>query len=142
VAPRITGKASGRIPDGRTAFRWAVVLAGVPAAIAIGLARGASPMAVVVGGLLLFGAIFAVNSSLHSYLIVAYAQEDGVSLDVGFYYMSNALGRLIGTLLSGWVYQTSGLESCLWISAAFVALAAAISLALPRHRRAGVALYA
>ena len=139
VAPRITGRASGRVPDGRTAFGWAVILAGVPGAIAIGLARGAPPMVVVVGGLLLFGVIFAVNSSLHSFLIVAYAQEDGVSLDVGFYYMSNALGRLIGTLLSGWVYQTSGLERCLWISAVFLALAATISLALPRHRLARAA---
>ncbi|MNP36535.1 Major Facilitator Superfamily protein [compost metagenome] len=77
--------------------------------------------------------LFAVNSSLHSYLIVSYAQEDGVSLDVGFYYMSNALGRLIGTLLSGWVFQVYGLEVCLWISTVFVLLAAAISVALPRH---------
>ena len=82
---------------------------------------------------LLFGALFAVNSSLHSYLIVSYAKADGVSLDVGFYYMSNALGRLLGTLLSGWVYQAYGLEACLWISSAFVLLAALISIGLPRH---------
>ncbi|MNJ74657.1 hypothetical protein D3C77_716280 [compost metagenome] len=56
-----------------------------------------------------------------------------MSLDVGFYYMSNALGRLIGTLLSGWVFQVYGLEVCLWISTVFVLLAAAISVALPRH---------
>ena len=87
----------------------------------------------LVGGLLLFGAVFAVNSSLHSYLIVSYAKEDGVSLDVGFYYMSNALGRLLGTVLSGWVYQAYGLQACLWISSLFVLLAAVISSALPRH---------
>ncbi|MBK5550674.1 hypothetical protein JFU49_10395 [Pseudomonas sp. TH03] len=52
---------------------------------------------------------------MHSYLIVSYAKEDGVSLDVGFYYMSNALGRLLGTVLSGWIYQTYGLEACLWV---------------------------
>jgi len=86
------------------------------------------------GGLLAFGVLFAVNSSLHSYLIVSYAQEDGVSLDVGFYYMSNALGRLLGTLLSGWVFQGWGLAACLWLSSAFVLLAALISLGLPRHR--------
>ena len=80
-----------------------------------------------------FGALFAINSSLHSYLIVSYAKEDGVSLDVGFYYMSNAMGRLLGTLLSGWVFQAWGLEACLWVSAACVALAAAISVGLPRH---------
>jgi predicted MFS family arabinose efflux permease len=74
-----------------------------------------------------------VNSSLHSYLIVSYAKADGVSLDVGFYYMSNALGRLLGTLLSGWVYQAHGLEACLWISSTFVLLAALISLGLPKH---------
>lgn len=76
-------------------------------------------------------ALFAVNSSLHSYLIVAYAKEDGVSLDVGFYYMSNAMGRLIGTLLSGWVYQAYGLQACLWISCLFIVLAAVLSLGLP-----------
>ena len=70
----------------------------------------------IVLGLLSFGVLFAVNSSLHSYLIVSYAQEDGVSLDVGFYYMSNAMGRLLGTVLSGWVYQQWGLAACLWIS--------------------------
>lgn len=92
-----------------------------------------SPKIVLLGGLLIFGALFAVNSSLHSYLIVAYAKEDGVSLDVGFYYMSNAMGRLIGTVLSGWVFQAYGLEACLWVSTLFVALAAIISLALPAH---------
>ena len=88
----------------------------------------------LIGGLLAFGVLFAVNSSLHSYLIVSYAQEDGVSLDVGFYYMSNALGRLLGTLLSGWVFQSWGLAACLWLSSAFVLAAALISLGLPRHR--------
>ncbi len=76
--------------------------------------------------------MFAINSSLHSYLIVSLADSDGVSLDVGFYYMANAMGRLIGTVLSGWVYQQYGLEACLWISSAFIALAALLSLALPQ----------
>jgi predicted MFS family arabinose efflux permease len=91
---------------------------------------------VLLGGLMVFGALFAVNSSLHSYLIVSYAKEDGVSLDVGFYYMSNAMGRLAGTVLSGWVYQVYGLGACLWISSAFVLLAALISIGLPRHAEA------
>ena len=132
MAPAITGKAQGRLPDGRVAFVWALLLAGLPAAIALGLGSSLSAQAVLIGGLLLFGALFAINSSLHSYLIVSYAKEDGVSLDVGFYYMSNALGRLIGTLLSGWVYQNYGLEACLWISSAFVLMAALISLGLPK----------
>lgn len=133
LAPAITGKQHGHLPDGRAAFVWAGLLAILPAAIAIGLSAGWSAQVVLLGGLMLFGALFAVNSSLHSYLIVSYAKEDGVSLDVGFYYMSNALGRLIGTLLSGWIFQAYGLEACLWISAGFVLLAASISAALPRH---------
>ncbi|WP_223549698.1 organoarsenical effux MFS transporter ArsJ [Pseudomonas sp. A-B-19] len=132
-APNITGKKRGRVPDGRAALLWALALAGLPAAIALGLTTGLSQQVVLLGGLMVFGALFAVNSSLHSYLIVSYAKEDGVSLDVGFYYMSNAMGRLIGTVLSGWVYQVYGLEACLWISSGFVLLAALISAALPRH---------
>ena len=92
-----------------------------------------SASAVLIGGLLLFGVVFAINSSLHSYLIVSYARGDGVSLDVGFYYMSNAAGRLLGTILSGWVYQAYGLEACLWISAALVATGAALSVWLPER---------
>jgi predicted MFS family arabinose efflux permease len=132
-APNITGKKRGHVPDGRAAFLWALALAGMPSAIALGLNTGLPQQVVLLGGLMVFGALFAVNSSLHSYLIVSYAKEDGVSLDVGFYYMSNAMGRLIGTVLSGWVYQVYGLEACLWISSAFVLFAALISIALPRH---------
>lgn len=135
-APALTGKRRGQLPDGRAACAWALALAVLPAAIALGLASERAAEAVLLGGLLLFGALFAVNSSLHSYLIVSYAKEDGVSLDVGFYYMSNAMGRLIGTVLSGWVFQACGLAACLWISTAFALLAALISLGLPRHAAA------
>ncbi|MHA3050654.1 organoarsenical effux MFS transporter ArsJ [Acinetobacter sp. ANC 4639] len=131
VAPAITGKKQGRVPDGRAAFLWALLLAIIPAIIAICLQAQFNPYLTLLGGLLIFGALFAVNSSLHSYLIVSYAKSDGVSLDVGFYYMSNAMGRLIGTMLSGWVYQTYGFEACLWISTVFVAAAALISSQLP-----------
>ena len=136
LAPAITGKKRGHVPDGRAAFLWALALAGLPAAIALGLDTGLSQQGVLLGGLMVFGALFAVNSSLHSYLIVSYAKEDGVSLDVGFYYMSNAMGRLAGTVLSGWVYQVYGLGACLWISSAFVLLAALISMGLPKHAEA------
>jgi len=136
LTSKFSGKASGQLPDGRAAFAWAAVLAGVPALIALGMGSAWPVQWVLIGGLLLFGALFAVNSSLHSYLIVSYAKEDGVSLDVGFYYMSNAAGRLLGTLLSGWVYQAYGLAACLWISSGFVLLAALISIGLPRHRLA------
>jgi predicted MFS family arabinose efflux permease len=137
-APALTGKAQGRLPDGRAALVWALLLAGIPALIALGLDSPLPAQWVLIGGLLLFGALFAINSSLHSYLILSYAKADGVSLDVGFYYMSNALGRLLGTLLSGWVYQAYGLAACLWISSAFVLMAALISIGLPRHAVAAV----
>jgi len=133
-APHLTGKRSGKLPDGQHAFGWALALSLVPAAIALSLNLSEMPTQwILIGGLLVFGAVFAINSSLHSYLIVSYAKEDGVSLDVGFYYMANAKGRLIGTVLSGWVYQVAGLEACLWLSSAFVIIAAIISLSLPRH---------
>jgi predicted MFS family arabinose efflux permease len=93
----------------------------------------------VVSGLALFGLIFAVNSSVHSYLVLAYTDSDQAALNVGFYYMANALGRLVGTLLSGLVFQFGGLAACLWGSAAFVMTAAMISLRLPRGRMAKVA---
>ena len=134
IAPRITGRNKSHVPDGKSAFLWAMALAGLPAFIALALATAWPPTMVVVTGLLLFGAVFAVNSSLHSFLIVSYAKEDGVSLDVGFYYMANAMGRLLGTMLSGWVFQVAGLSACLWISSGFIGLAAVISLALPRGK--------
>lgn len=127
LAPRFTGGRAGGPPTAKTAFAWAGILAVIPALIAIALHTGIHPAIALLGGLMVFGALFAVNSSLHSYLIVSYAREDGVSMDVGFYYMANAMGRLAGTLLSGWVYQVSGLEACLWISAVFVLLAAALA---------------
>jgi predicted MFS family arabinose efflux permease len=80
---------------------------------------------------LVFGVIFAINSSIHSYLIVSYADADGVSMDVGFYYMANAMGRLIGTVLSGWVFQVWGLAICLLISTLFLLTAALLSRGLP-----------
>nr|WP_067297967.1 organoarsenical effux MFS transporter ArsJ [Marinobacterium profundum] len=133
VAPWLTGRKSGQVPDGRSAFVWALALSVLPAAIALGLNTGLDTATVLLGGLMLFGVLFAINSSLHSYLIVSYASSDGVSLDVGFYYMANAMGRLVGTLLSGWLYQTAGLEACLWVSSLFVGLAALLSVGLPRR---------
>jgi predicted MFS family arabinose efflux permease len=132
LAPLITGKANGKIPDGRSALWWASVLAFVTAVIAIAMTTNLPLTPVLISGLCVFGILFAINSSLHSYLIVSYAKADGASMDVGFYYMANAMGRLIGTVLSGWVYQASGLIACLWVSAIFIALAAAISVGLPR----------
>lgn len=131
IAPRITGNDQIAPADGKTAIKWAALLTLIPALIAIALSSDFYIKISLIGGLLVFGALFAVNSSLHSYLIVRYAGEDGVSLDVGFYYMANAMGRLIGTVLSGWVYQAYGLTACLWISTLFIALATLLSLKLP-----------
>jgi predicted MFS family arabinose efflux permease len=133
VAPQLTGTSRGYVPDGRSAVWWAGALTLAPAAIALGLTAGVQPDALLIGGLTVFGILFAVNSSLHSYLIVSYARADGVSLDVGFYYMSNAAGRLVGTLLSGWVFQVYGLSACLWVSACMLAMATLLSLGLPRR---------
>jgi predicted MFS family arabinose efflux permease len=138
LAPYFTGRRRGHVPDGRAAFGWAAVLALVPAGMAILLLQDVSPQWVLIAGLTVFGVLFAINSSLHSYLIVSYAAEDGVSLDVGFYYMANAMGRLLGTVLSGWVFQMAGLSACLIISAALVAMAALVSVTLPRHATGGV----
>lgn len=133
IAPYFTGKKSGQVPDGKTALRWALPLAIIPAAIALLMSQGVDPSKVLVIGLMLFGALFAINSSLHSYLILSYAREDGVSMDVGFYYMANAMGRLLGTVLSGWVFQAYGLPACLWVSCVFLLITTCISIALPRH---------
>ena len=137
-APKITGKAQGKVPDGSAALFWVGLLAIITAGIAYGVQIGWQPQLVIVVGLLIFGAVFAVNSSLHSYLIVSYAKDDGVSLDVGFYYMANAMGRLIGTVLSGLVYQWAGLAACLWVSFGFLVLTSVISIALPKHEHATV----
>ena len=72
-----------------------------------------------------------MNASIHSYLILAYTDSGSVSLNVGFYYMANAGGRLLGTLLSGWVYLHGGMQDCLWVSALLVGLSWLGSLRLP-----------
>ena len=137
IAPYFTGKRSGRIPGRKEVVIWGGLLAFFPVLIAVGLTQAWPASSVIVVGLLCFGVVFAVNSSLHSYLIVSFARGDGVSLDVGFYYMANAMGRLLGTLLSGWIYMTWGLEACLWVSSVMVLLAVFISLALPPGRAEG-----
>ncbi|MCG9760763.1 MULTISPECIES: organoarsenical effux MFS transporter ArsJ [Pseudoalteromonas] len=110
---------------------WALYLAAIPLLIAISLQAQLWTSLAVVVGLLLFGIVFAINSSLHSYLIVSLADSDGVSLDVGFYYMANAIGRLIGTVLSGWIFLEYGLAACLVVSSILLLLAGIISRRLP-----------
>jgi hypothetical protein len=108
------------------AARWALMLSVLPA-ILTALVWWASEPApwltvVVVIGLLAFGAVFAVNSSLHSYLILAFTSDKRVTMDVGFYYMANAAGRLLGTVLSGASYQLGGLPMCLGVATLMVLL--------------------
>jgi len=100
----------------------------------------AQPGVAIVVGLAAFGAVFAMNSSIHSYMVLAYTDAESVSLNVGFYYMANAAGRLLGTLLSGAVFLVGGMQACLWCSAVLVGLSFLTSLNLPRPPRQELAL--
>ena len=115
----------------------ALILGAVAAAIALAVELEVVTTVAVVGGLIVFGVVFALNSSLHSYLVLAYSQGDEVSLDVGFYYSANATGRLIGTLLSGVLYLAAGLEGALWGSTVFLAVTWLLTLRLPSVGRDG-----
>ncbi|MEX1234369.1 MAG: organoarsenical effux MFS transporter ArsJ [Roseovarius sp.] len=110
---------------------WAGALCVVPAALtaAVFVAPGPQTWLTVtlVVGLLIFGALFAVNSALHSYLILSFTRSERVTMDVGFYYMANAAGRLIGTLMSGLTYQIGGLALVLGTATLMVALSALLS---------------
>lgn len=107
---------------------WAWTLAAIPAALTAAALASAGPQpwltVTLVAGLLVFGAVFAVNSALHSYLILAFTRAERVTMDVGFYYMANAGGRLLGTVLSGLAYQLGGLPLMLGTATAMVALSA------------------
>ncbi|MCK8463221.1 organoarsenical effux MFS transporter ArsJ [Aliiroseovarius sp. S1339] len=116
---------------------WAGILTLVIATLAIlSLFPGPLLAPLLVAGLLVFGFVFAVNSSLHSYLILAFSKAERVTMDVGFYYMSNAAGRLLGTLLSGFSYQQGGLALCLATAAA---MATASWLSMGRLAKANCA---
>ena len=132
IAPALIRRwTGGHAPQGRAAQVLAFLLAGVTALVAMGLMTGYSPAVVILGGLGLFGAVLAVNSSVHSYLILAYSDGDKVAMNVGFYYMANAGGRLVGTLLSGVMFQVAGVTGCLWASMVFAAAAGVVALLLP-----------
>lgn len=137
ITPGLLAPLTGGVaPGARVAVALAAGLAVALALVPIGLALGGGRAAVVLGGLGAFGVVFAINSSVHSYLILAYSDGDKVALNVGFYYMANAGGRLVGTLVSGLVFQAAGLVGCLWTAVGFAAAAGAVSLALadPPHR--------
>lgn len=133
IAPKFT-KTGNDVPKTQTVV-WNALLTISPLALALALWQGLPVTQSIIIGLGLFGILFAINSSLHSYLIVSYSRADGVSLDVGFYYMANAAGRLLGTVLSGWVYQQWGLVACLMISTLLLLLSTAAISFLPEREQ-------
>jgi len=134
----LRGLGRGDTVDGGAARLWAFALLGVPIGLATALRLDVNPGLALTVGLAVFGVIFAINSAVHSYLVLAYTDEDSVALDVGFYYMANAGGRLLGTLLSGIVFQIAGFQGCLWGSTGLV-LAAVLSLRLPHGNAVSLA---
>jgi MFS family permease len=130
AAPMMTSNKPQTPPNGITLTRWAWLLAIAPALIATGLWLAWDITRVLVIGLFVYAAIFAINSSVHSYLIVNYAERDSVSADVGFYYMANAGGRLAGILLSGLIYQQYGLIACLITSSLMVVISSLLTAKL------------
>ncbi len=134
VVSRSTDGLSREVPAARM---WGAALTAIPVLIAILLAAAPAlrPDMVVVVGLAVFGFAFAVISSLHSYLILAYAGSEKVAEDVGFYYAANAGGRLLGIVLSGLLTQAGGLPACLWGAAIMLATCLALTFLLPLNRR-------
>ena len=143
LAPQIVRRSADGLSHEVPAARlWSALLALIPVALAVAVwLRVPSLEWVVVGGLGLFGFAFAVNSSVHSYLVLAYAGSEKAAEDVGFYYAANALGRFIGTLLSGLLYQWGGLLYALIGSAVMLLVCWLATLALPlvRHESAQAA---
>ena len=145
VAPRLL-RASTRTQADliKAAQSWAWALAGVPALLTVAAWAASGPQTgltiLLVVGLLLFGGLFAVNSALHSYLILAFTKAERVTMDVGFYYMANAGGRLAGTVLSGLTYQVGGLSLMLGTATAMVATAALVSGRLSGEQKESVVL--
>ncbi len=122
---------SGQPPKSKTIQFWTFTLTAVPGAIALALQLGVPGNIAIVGGLLIFGVVFAFNSAVHSYLVLAFTDDDKVALNVGFYYMANSGGRLAGTVLSGLVFQYFNLVGCLWTSMLLVLAAGLVTMKLP-----------
>lgn len=118
-APRFIRQRMHQAPGGHTARFWVQVLVIITAILTISVNTPHGVWILLVG-LAIFGGVFAINSSVHSYLVLAYTEKEHVAVNVGFYYMANAVGRLLGTLLSGLSYQWNGIEACLGLSAVFL----------------------
>lgn len=130
-APRILTFRQREVDEVRAAREWAFTLVVVSAVIASLVAFDVAVKIAIVAGLVVFGVVFAMNSSLHSFLVLAFSDDDEVALDVGFYYSANAAGRLVGTVLSGLLYLWGGLAAAMWGATAFVALTWLCALRLP-----------
>jgi predicted MFS family arabinose efflux permease len=122
TAPKMLARGGRRIDEVGATQRWALILGLVSATIALLVAFDIAVNWAIVGGLIVFGIAFAMNSSLHSYLVLAFSDDDSVALDVGFYYSANAAGRFVGTLLSGLLYLWGDLAAALWGSTIFVVI--------------------
>ena len=122
AAPKLLASGGKRVDEVVAARQWALILGFVSATIALLVAFDIAVNWAIVGGLIVFGIAFAMNSSLHSYLVLAFSDDDSVALDVGFYYSANAAGRFVGTLLSGLLYLWGDLVAALWGSAIFVVI--------------------
>ena len=132
AAPALRRLGGKTTPPGVSSLQfWSALLTSIPALIAIALWREADVSIAITAGLAAFGVVFAMNSSIHSYMVLSYTDAENVSLNVGFYYMANAAGRLTGTLLSGALFLLGGMEACLWMSCLLVALAFLSSCRLP-----------
>lgn len=140
LAPQLVRRSQDGLSQEVPAARaWSAVLALIPAGLATAVYLDAPQLQwVVVVGLSLFGFVFAVNSSVHSYLVLAYAGSEKAAEDVGFYYAANALGRFLGTLLSGLLYQWGGLIYALFGSALMLFICWLITLRLPEQRSAAM----
>ncbi len=133
-APKFLRKKEEIHQSAQSTLRWGIILFIVSAALALAVQNNFHLVPTILGGLLVFGVVFAMNSALHSYLILAYSDADKAALNVGFYYMANAGGRLIGTLLSGLTYAWAGLSACLWVSTACVLFAVILTIPLSKNR--------
>ncbi|MDP5337209.1 MAG: organoarsenical effux MFS transporter ArsJ [Nodularia sp. (in: cyanobacteria)] len=132
IAPMLIQRfGSGQPPGSKTIQFWTFTLTAVPGAIALALQLGVPGNIAIIGGLLVFGVVFAFNSAVHSYLVLAFTDDDKVALNVGFYYMANSGGRLAGTVLSGLVFQYFNFVGCLWTSMFLVLAAALVTTKLP-----------
>ena len=142
AAPRLLGgrqaASAGQGPGGRAAAAWTFALVIPLAAILVAIQAGWTAGWIITIGLAFFGVVFAINSAMHSYLILRYSAEDKASMNVGFYYAANATGRLTGTVLSGLSYQWVGIGGSIAFALVFVIAAGLLSLRLvPLESRAG-----